>query len=269
MEFSTDAFVAFLQSYQALLISFSLAQARMVGFVTQFPLFTRTNITGQIRAIFSLAIAFPIAFVIEDDVQKIVEGQGALLIVLFAKEAFIGAALGILLGIPFWGVQTAGDIIDFERGASMVNQTDPVNAAETTTSGTVLLLASLAIFVVAGGLFVIIKVVYDSYTFWPVTQLAPNLSFDAFVLLGSILSLLIKIGLIVAGPAMIVMFIVDLVLAFGSKASRSIQLGDASPLIKNLVVALMIPVYGIFLAQYIRGDWRSMVDYVRGFLGVP
>lgn len=270
MEAQIDLMIALIERYQPLIMALMLAQARMIGFLQSFPLFAYTRIQGQTRTLFALAMAFPLAFVLEPEMRTLTTQNLPLFVVLLAKEAAIGVTLGTVLGIPFWGVQAAGDFIDHERGASMVNQTDPVNASESTTSGTVLLLTSLAIFVLAGGLFVIVQVIYDSYAFWPATSLSPKTNIDAFYLLGSSLTLLMQIGFIVAGPALIVLLLVDLVLAFGEKASPGIggALGQMSSSIKNLIVAMMIPLYGIFLAQYIRGDWRAMIGFVRGFLGI-
>lgn len=258
-----------LATYQPFILALLLAQGRMIGFLQQFPLFSYTGIQGQIRAIFALAISYPIAVMIEPEVRQLTVGNTALIIALLAKEVALGFGLGTVLAIPFYGVQAAGDFIDHQRGASMVNQTDPVNAAESTTSGTILLLTSLAIFVVAGGLFVIVQVIYDSYQFWPATSLMPNTNIELFSLLGFSLNLLIQIGLIIAGPVLIVLFMVDLVLAFGSRAAGRIQLDDMSQGTKNVIVILLIPFYGIFLSQYVQGDWRALVAFVRGAMGLP
>jgi type III secretion protein T len=260
---------AFLQRYEALFLAITLATARMAGLLSQFPLFTTTQIQGQIRAALAVAVGLPVAFKIEPEIAAVLPSAGFWLIAVFAKEFLIGMALGIVLGVPFYGVQAAGDIIDHERGASQPNQTDPINSAEQSTTGIILLLAGLAIFVVSGGLFLIVQVVYDSYIFWPATSLAPSLGFETLSVLGRILSLILQIGVIVAGPAMILMFLVDIVLAFGSKAAKGIELNDFSVSLKNLVVAFALPLYGIFLVQYVRGDWRAMTAFVRGFLGLP
>jgi type III secretion protein T len=268
MDVQIQLFTGLIEKYQPLIMAMMLAQARMLGFLQQFPLFSYTRIQGQVRTTFSLAIGFPLALMIEPEMGVITSQNLALLVALLAKEALIGVTLGTILGMPFWGVQAAGDFIDHERGASMVNQTDPVNASESTTSGTILLLTSLAIFTLAGGLYVIIQVIYDSYLFWPATSLTPKVNLDVFYILGLSLTLLMQIGLIVAGPALIVLLLVDLVLAFGGKASSNIQLDGESQSFKNLIILVLIPFYGIFLGQYIRGDWRAMVSFVRGLLGI-
>lgn len=268
MEAQVQLMIALVEKYQPLIMALMLAQARMLGFLQQFPLFSYTRIQGQTRTIFALAIAYPLALSIEPEMSIITNQNLSLLVALMAKEAVIGVTLGTVLGMPFWGVQAAGDFIDHERGASMVNQTDPVNASESTTSGTILLLTSLAIFTLAGGLYVIIQVIYDSYLFWPATSLTPKVDLDVFYLLGMSLTLLMQIGLIVAGPALIVLLLVDLVLAFAGKAASNIQLDGVSQSFKNLIILILIPFYGVFLGQYISGDWRSLVTFVRGILGV-
>jgi type III secretion protein T len=266
-------FIQLIEKYQPFLLALSMVQARMFGFMTLFPLFSWARIQGQTRTMFSLAISFPMAMMLQNDVaplfdERIANGQSATIAALFIKEAVVGLVMGILLGIPFWGVQSAGDVIDADRGATQQNQTDPVNAQEVSTTGTVLLLAGLSIFVIAGGLYAVVQLMYDSYKFWPIAQLTPPIEGDALLALGKTLTLIFTIGMIVAGPTLIVLFIIDLILSFENKLAPGVQLSDMSNGLKNIVVGLMMPFYGIFLIQYIRGDWHIMVAFLRTYLGI-
>jgi type III secretion protein T len=255
--------------YEPFLLALSLVQARMFGFMTLFPLFAWARIQGQTRTMFSLAISFPMAVMMQGELTSIVAtADGTTIAALFIKEGMVGLVLGLLLGIPFWGVQTAGDVIDADRGATQQNQTDPVNAQEVSTTGTVLLLAGLSIFVIAGGLYAVVQLMYESYKFWPINQVTPPVGGDTLLTLGKTLTLIFTIGIIVAGPALIILFIIDLILAFENKLAPGVQLSDMSNGLKNIVVGLMIPFYGIFLVQYIKGDWHIMVAFLRTYLGI-
>src|SRR5512146_413036 len=47
------------------------------------------------------------------------------LVVLCAKELFVGIAIGFLFALLLLGVQTAGDIVSYQVGLSMANIVDP------------------------------------------------------------------------------------------------------------------------------------------------
>jgi type III secretion protein T len=137
-----------------------------------------------------------------------------------------------------------------------------------TTTGTILLLSGLSIFVIAGGLFAVVQLMYDSYKFWPVHEMAPPVDLDALIIVGKMMTLIFVIGMVVGGPALILMFALDLALAIANRLAPGIQLSDMSNAIKNMMVGLMIPLYGMFLVQYVKGDWQTMVAFLRSYLGV-
>ena len=53
---------------------------------------------------------------------------------IILKEGFIGFLLGFAFGIPFWGVESAGDVIDFQRGLMGATISDPSQTAESPRS---------------------------------------------------------------------------------------------------------------------------------------
>ncbi len=269
MEPQYALFIALTEKYQPFLLALALVQTRMFGFMTLFPLFSWARIQGQTKTMFSLSMSFPLAVSLQDVVAPLMGNEKfALLTMLFIKEAIVGLGLGILLGIPFWGIQTAGDLIDSQRGSTQQNQTDPVNSQEVTTTGTILLLSGLTIFVIAGGLFAVIQLFYDSYKFWPVQRIDPLGDVDALFALGKTLTLIFSIGMIIGGPALILMFALDLVLAIGNKLAVGVEISEMSNSIKNVMVALMIPLYGMFLVRYVKSDWQTMIAFLRSYLGL-
>lgn len=249
------------------ILALTLATVRMAGLLQTFPLFTTIGLRGQIRAVIAIALAVPIVPLIHDELLKEELAVYGLLIIA-AKEFLIGILIGTLVSLPFWGVQAAGDLIDSDRGASAANLADPVNANENSLTGTILLYASLAVFVMMGGLKVVFGIVYDSYSVLPVLQMLPEPGPELPVDVGRMVAKMFIIGVVVSGPIMICLIVIDISLVFATRMAQQIPANDFANLIKNLCVAAFLPLYSMFLSQYLVSDWASMMGFLRGFLGL-
>jgi type III secretory pathway component EscT len=86
--------------------------------------------------------------------------------------------------------------------------------------------------------------------------------------LGMMLNKMLLIGIVVGGPLLIVLAVTDIALAFASRIAKQIPVNDFSGIIKNLATAAFIPLYSIFLSQYMIKDWSSIMTVIKDFLGI-
>lgn len=265
---SDEILSALLEQYFPTGIAFGLGYIRIIAVLQIFPLFTTINVRGSIRSVFALVLAIPLIPIIEPQISAMVDVTLFDLAIIALKEFVFGTLIGCLVAIPFWGIQAAGDIVDVSRGASAANVSDPVNANENSLTGLVLLYAALAIFVVAGGLQMVIELVYETYFFLEVTSVIPPLGMETVVSLGELMTKMFILGIIVSGPMMIALIVIDISLVFGSRIARPIDVNDFANVLKNLCVCGFIPLYAIFLEQYMLNDWRDLMIFIRDFLRV-
>jgi len=257
---------AWLERYMVTGIAFAMGFVRIIAVLQIFPLFTALNVRGTIRATLALVLAMPLIPIIEPQLLAIETPTLWDYGLLMAKEFIVGLFIGCLIALPFWGIQTAGDVIDVSRGASMANVADPVNANENSLTGLVLLYASLAIFIAAGGLELIIDIIYESYLLLDVTQPLPPVGIETVKAIGGLLTHMFLIGVIISGPVMIAMIAIDLSLVFANQMAQQIEINDFATILKNLCVCAFIPLYAIFLQEYMNDDWQNLVAFARNFL---
>lgn len=239
------------------LIAFSLGLARMTGVMIIAPVFNRLGVTGAIRAGVGLALAIPLAPMISEVVSSQPFTIGGLAVFLF-KEIFAGLLIGLVMGIPFWAAETAGAILDLQRGSSMATLVDPSGSDETSILGTLFIMASLAIFYGSGGLDLLIGAIYDSYGVWPVGHLLPVLSREAGVLFLMLLDKVFTMGLMLAAPLVIALLLSDLVLALVSRAAPNLHVFDLSLSVKSLVLSILIVLYSPFMFDYMAKDLAAL-----------
>jgi type III secretion protein T len=267
----TDAEIlaALRATYSDYVITLVFVLPRILGVLQIFPLFTTINLRGTVRATFAIALAVPIVPGLSPAIVALVPSGPFVLAPLIAKEFMIGVALGCLIAIPFWGLQAAGDLVDFGRSASAANLADPVNANENSLAGVIFLYAGLAIFVLIGGLQTVLFLLYESFVLFPPDRLVPIPGPDLPQMLGQFVQRMFVIGVALSGPFIIAMAVIDVALGIGSKIAKQVPINDLSVILKNLCVAAFIPLYVNFLQHYLTSDWAAMMQFLRGFLGLP
>ena len=226
--------------------SVALIVARPLGFLVLFPVFGWLGMTPLIRVVVAFAIALPMMA----SLPIAVEGLPFLL----AKEFIIGAALGAILGVPFWAAEMAGSYIDVYRGAAASTVISPDGTSQPLVTGALFSLALVAIFIVGGGLREVIDTLYRSFEAWPVLSLSPQTEQGLLPLATGLLTRVFALTLALAAPIVIAMVLGDLILAFASRFAGQINVFDTSLSVKNLIFLLILPLYLYALASFYATD---------------
>jgi type III secretion protein T len=222
------------------------------------PAFTRIGVTGILRNGIGLALTLPLLPLMVGTVENEQLAVGTIAALLF-KEFVVGLVVGLVLGVPLWAAEAAGAILDLQRGATMATLIDPEGAEQTSVTGTVLVLAMVALYFGSGGLSVTLRTLYESYGIWPITRFLPLFSSQAGALLIGLLDDVITMGLMLVVPIVICLFLADIVLALVSRAAPHFNVFALSLAIKTLVFAILLVLYGGFLASYMAQDLATLL----------
>src|SRR5262249_14746920 len=155
--------------YNVYIIAIAMAGARMGGAVLVLPAFTRLGLSGMLRTAIGLTMAIPLLPLMGTIIapQPLGFGQGAAILL---KEAGVGIVLGLVLGVPIWAAEAAGEILDLQRGVTFAELVDPSFTTQNNVMGTFFALVMVAVYFLGGGLSVTLRTIYDSYTLWPLTS---------------------------------------------------------------------------------------------------
>jgi type III secretion protein T len=225
----------------------AVAIARVTAMILVLPVFTRLGLTGMLRTAVAFALALPIIPHMTPSFASVLALGGGSLLVIIAKEAALGLLLGLAFGIPFWAAQSAGDVIDTQRGAAIAYMVEPTAMSEVSITGTFLELTMLALFFVGGGPNLVIGAVYDSLLLWPILAPFPAFQGDAAGLLLGILDRVLRTALLIGGPIVLVLFLVEAATALISRISPQLPMSDLSLPIKGIAVFAVLPIYVVFL----------------------
>lgn len=169
------------------------------------------------------------------------------LVAYLAKELIVGTLLGFLLSIPFITVQTAGMLIDHQRGGASLMVNDPTIQNQSSPLGTLFNLVLIYLFFVMEGPFIVLNIVSESYNILPPDQMMSTAIFDeksqVFTRLVGILGSVMILATQLAAPALIMVLMTDFFLGIANRLAPQVQITFLGMPLKSLL-ALMIVFFG-------------------------
>ena len=244
---------------QPYFIAAAFALARMLAMMIVFPVFDRLGVTGFIRNSIAVVISIPIIPMIVAHLGSEQLSLG-LIAALLLKEVVVGLVVGVVLAVPLYAAEAAGDILDLQRGSSSASLSDPLGSTQSAITGTLLVLIVIALYFASGCFDLTLRAIYDSYGIWPVRRFLPLLSREAGGLLLSLLDTIVSTGLMLVGPIVVCLLLVDLLFGFIARAAPSLQPFYLSMTVKNLVFSLVLVLYSAFLVGYMKNGLVVFLD---------
>ena len=153
---------------------------------------------------------------------------------LFVKEALLGMALGFGLAAFLWAFEAAGQMVDMKVGTSGLQLTDPMSGHQVSGSAALLGRCVGVLFMSGGGFTLFIGALLDSFRLWPVAQLLVTPRRAGQWLFEQHFAGLMDLAFLVAAPALVLMFAVDLVLGLVNRFAQQINLLAISASLKAL-----------------------------------
>ncbi len=169
------------------------------------------------------------------------------LAILF-KEIVIGLFLGYLGALIFWAVQSAGFLIDNQRGASQAETTDILSGESTTPTGAFFFQTICYLFFATGGFLSFISVVYSTYILYPPYQIFPNLvSQEIALFFAAKLGWLALNTLLLASPIIIACLLTDVSLGLMNRFASQLNVYILAMPIKSGFASFLLCFYFIIL----------------------
>jgi type III secretion protein T len=249
--------LSWLKEAEFYILAAGFSIARIMGFIIIVPLFSRLRLTGLLRNGVAIAFAVPLYPALTEALRG-VDFNVATFVILGVKEMLIGVMLGLVLGVPFWAAEAAGDIVDLQRGSTMGSLIDPMMTHETSATGTLFAITLIALFLAAGGLQFMLTTVFDSYRLWPIESLLPVFTAESANILLDLLTRVLSMALVLSFPIVVGLLLSDVLLGFVAKAAPHMNVFAMSLVVKTLVFSLLLVVYAAFLVSYM-GDEMSFL----------
>ena len=229
------------------LVMLGVVQARLMPMFVLLPFMNR-NMVPRVVA-FSIAAGLGLLLLPVLPNSKDV-AMDMMFVMLLFKEALIGLMLGFVCALPFWAMESVGFVIDNQRGASMAASVNPLTGNDTSPMGILLNYSFIALFFIAGGLQLLLGMIYDSYKLWPPMSFWPQLDLSSASVLFSQLNRMVLTSLLLASPVLLVMFLAEVGLALISRFAPQLQVFFMAMPIKSALGLFVMVLYTNTLFEY-------------------
>jgi type III secretion protein T len=187
---------------------------------------------------------------------------------LVAKESFIGALLGFAVGTLIWAFECAGAVIDFQVGFGNAQFFDPFGGHESGLVAVLMMRLGTILFLAAGGLQVVISLLFESFRLWPAVSFYPSWShFGDFAdsQIASFMDLVVRL----AAPVVLLLALVDLGFGLVGRVVPQLNVFLFTTPIKAALAALMIALYLAYASDVLVGQvsgLRAWLEHLQPIL---
>lgn len=169
------------------------------------------------------------------------------------KELFIGLLLSFFASIPFYMAESAGILIDFQRGSSALQVTDPSTQEQTSDIGVLYNYVLILIFYEVDGFFYFFNALFDSYTIVPAdTWLAmPFFKFTHpfWKEIWSLPAAVFSVGIQLAAPSLLAILMTEMFLGIANRLAPQVQIVFLGMSLKSLVGLAVLCAAWFFIIQ--------------------
>ena len=245
-------------------LTIALSMTRVASVFVLMPLFTREGIPALVRNAMFLAMTMIVVTV--QPAAELHHLEAGDWIALFAKEAFIGVAIGVFFGFFLWAFEAAGTVIDMQIGSSFALFFDPIVGNEVTLIGQFLERWATYLFVAAGGLLLLTGALMESFAIWPVSEPITSWRQASVALFEGELSRFMSLAIRIAAPIMVALLVVDAAMGLVNRYAQQFNVFFLSSSLKSILGVLLLLVMLPYLASLLLDELAAQPARVEAVL---
>lgn len=192
------------------------------------------------------------------------------MVLLMAKEFFVGTVIGMIISIPFTIMQNTGQIIDHQRGGASLMVNDPTLQTQSSPLGLLFNMVAIVIFYSINGPFLFLNALITAYDVIPPDKLLNPHFFDGT---GDIFQMVIKlfnkfmaISIQLASPALLTILMTDFFLGIANRLAPQVQITFLGMPLKSLLALVMICIGWKIFTQEITQQCHLWLEAVNSFI---
>lgn len=189
------------------------------------------------------------------------------------KELIIGFILSFFISVPFYIVQSSGILIDYLRGASIMQSQDPLMQNQSSPIGQLYNYLLIVIFFQIGGPFLFFDAVIQSYTVVPPdSYLGPiffNIANPFWKIASDLLNQIMTIGIQLAAPSLVAILMAEMFLGIANRMAPQVQIAFLGMSIKSFLgIMMLLAAWYFILKQFVTHTqhWLTLIGKVISYM---
>lgn len=234
------------------LIGLGLIFTRVFVMLILTPFLGGRGVPGRIRLLTALVLSVFAFYFLSDSMQNQLPEDNSLIIALFFKEIFFGLTLGVTTIMCFYAIEAGGRIVDNQRGSANAQIFLPA-LGQVSIFGLFQFWVGLAFFCATSGHVVFLEAFFDSFIKVPVfvlPQFEPGITPFLKLIIRMSADVLI-LGMQLASPVLIAIFLTDMVLGIANKMAPQIPVFEMGFMLKGYIGVGMVYVSMMVLVAQI------------------
>lgn len=244
--------------------------ARLLGFLIVIPFFGSMNIPLTARVAFAVVMAAVITPFVMSDIgesvgREVYQKHEFTYVFLLVTQVLVGLMLGFVGAFVFYAIESAGRIIDTQRGSNMTDIIAPQSGERTSPTGQWLMMFALMVLLLSGLHLPMLEGLIQSFSVFPPTvglewlgdpiqggadpKMTGTIKEFAW-LSGSSLELTMKI----AAPAMLTLMLTDVLLGIVNRGAPQVNVFALSQVVKGPIGIAALMVALIPIGSYIQNE---------------
>jgi flagellar biosynthetic protein FliR len=242
------------QSFQSFILIVGLILGRIIPILTFNPFLGGQFLPANLKMGVALLIAMFLYLPLSSGLSQPLPEETLPYIVLMLKEVMFGMTIAFISTLVFFGIQSAGRIIDQARGSAMAQMLAPQTGGQVSLFGEIKFQFAIVLFFLLNGHHFFLRAVFMSFKSVPIETIPDfvNLSSTTITLLALKTGEVFTIGLMLAAPAVLAVFMADLVFGIINRVAPQINVFFLSMPVKMMLGIVIVFFILGFLAQQMR-----------------
>ena len=243
--------------------------ARILGLLAAAPFFNNLAMPRRLRLMTGFAIALALAPALPP--MPVVPAGSWTGLAILAQQMLIGILLGFAVRIAFAAIDVAGELIGLQMGLSFAVFYDPQNAAQTPVVTEFFGLLATLIFLAMNGHLLLLSVLAESFTLWPVS--AEPFRAEGMGRLVSGAGMIFVIGVLISLPLVTALLIANIAMGVLARVAPQLNLfavGFPVTMVAGFtVLGLSLPYFGAALDTIFNQGFALMRAVMRASTALP
>ncbi len=232
-----------------LVLVYVVVLARVAGLVSFAPFWSVSSVPRQIRIVLAMCLALIISLLVEKKIPTPPQDYLALAVIIIG-EVVIGCLIGFIGQLVLSALDTTAQILSTQLGFSLASIINPTNRTQSSAIGILAQMFAIVVLLAIDGHHWILTATVNSFSSFIPGQF--SLSPNVFYLLMRLSADALTMGVALAAPAVVVLFVVEFVIAISGRVAPQLQVMLISFPIKIMVGLLLIGTSLYLIPQHLR-----------------